>query len=428
MDDINKLALFGGKPVVTEQFPKWPCITEDDIQAVTSTLINEELSAYEVIKGSLYDFEEELRKRFNMQYALLVGSGTAALQSAAFALGLGPGDEVIVPTITFPATASVFLHSGASVKFVDVDEITGNPSIEQIQREITCNTRAVVIAHAWGISAEVDALHSYLAKKGIALIEDGARALGSQCNGREVGTIGDVGCFSFHELKAVPAGEGGLFLTNNRHYYERAVVLGHYFRSKEKLHLSETEFYKYRDSGLGLNLKIHPIAASLARSQFTKLDHRINIMKKNHDIFENYISASSYFDVQRKPAWANRISYYGFNFLWLPEKYGFYISVNTIVSALRAEGIHASIIGNPPLFKMELFKDSVDCGPLPGKVCGSVEDKDYLGSVKHAMSLCRLPNIVEDDPKWCNYYLNALEKISCNIENLMHWECEKNTK
>ncbi len=423
MSELKKLALMGGTPSVNEKFPKWPQITDEDVREVVSTLQTYNLSAYEVIDGPLFDFELELREQFHVKYALLVGSGTAALQSAAFAIDLKPGDEIIVPTITFPGTASVFLYTGASVKFVDVDKYTGNPTFDQIKEAIGEKTKAVVVAHAWGISAEVDVMKKYLSEKNIVLIEDSARALGSQCNSIPVGTIGDIGCFSFHELKMVPAGEGGVFLTNNREYYERAVALGHYFRSKEKYHISTTNMARYQDSSLGLNLKIHPLAASLARSQFSRLDSRISNMKINYEKFEGFIQNSQMFEPLRIPKWANRISHYGFNFLRKCDN-DMSISLNTLIVALRAEGISATKIGNPPLFQMNLFKDSVKKGPLLGKVCGSINHEDFPESILHANLLCRLPNIYEIDYKWCNYYICALEKIENNIELLYKWETQ----
>ena len=163
----QRLALLGGTPLITEPLPRWPSIDDQDIRAVLNTLKNEELSAYEVNSGPLFDFEAELRARFNVKYALLVSSGTAALQSAIFALSIGSGDEVIVPSIGFPGTASVILHSGATVRFTDVDPDTGNPSLEHIKKAITKNTKAVILAHAWGIPADLQTIIPYLKSKKI---------------------------------------------------------------------------------------------------------------------------------------------------------------------------------------------------------------------------------------------------------------------
>lgn len=424
MSEIKRLALLGGTPLIDKPLPKWPNIDAKDVNAVINTLLNEELSAYEVNSGLLFDFEAELRERFKTNYALLVGSGTAALQSAVFALELGPGDEVVVPSIGFPGTASVVLHSGATVRFSDVDPDTGNPNLDDIKKVINEHTKAVILAHAWGIPADLPNIVPYLKSHNISLIEDSARAFGSTCNGQEVGTFGDLGCFSFHELKAVPAGEGGLLLTNNRNLYERAVALGHYFRCKDPMHLSTTNMKIYRDSGLGLNLKIHPIAASLARSQLSKLDDRLIAMNQNHLQFSDGISNFPYCKIQNKPKWVDKTSYYGFNFHWLPPENESYPSISTMVLAFRAEGLPVSMIGSPPLFQLPLFKVSKLQGPLPGHTVGSLEDEDFPGAIAHSKSLLRFPTLFSRESKWIDQYIKVLDKILTNIHELAKWEKE----
>lgn len=425
MIDTKCLALLGGTPLIKETLPKWPLIDDDDVNAVLNTLQNEELSAYEVNFGPLYDFEKELRNRFKTEYALLVGSGTAALQSAIFALSIGPGDEVIVPAIGYPGTASVVLHAGATVRFADVEADTGNPSLENIKREITEHTKAVILAHAWGIPANFQSIIPYLKSRNIYIIEDCSRAFGSTYNGQEVGTFGDLACFSFHELKAVPAGEGGLLLTNNRDLYERAVALGHYFRCKDPIHLSKSNMSIYRDSGLGLNLKIHPIAASLARSQLGKLDKRLDEMFENHLQLSKEISRFPYLKIQEKPKLADKISYYGFNFHWLPPENENYPSLSTLVAAFRAEGLEVSQIGSPPLFQLPLFKNSMtDDAPLLGRTSGYIEDKYFPGAIAHANSLLRFPTLFTRDSNWIKKYIAVLEKINSNLYELALWEKE----
>ena len=426
MTNIKQLALLGGTPLIKEPLPRWPEINSQDVKAVLNTLKNEELSAYEVIDGPLFNFENELKERFNTKYALLVGSGSAALQSAIFALSLGPGDEVIVPSITFPGTASIVLHSGASLRFIDVDADTGNPNLDNIISAITNKTRAVILAHAWGIPADVTNIVPYLKSRNIAVIEDAARAFGSRCNGREVGTFGDIGCFSFHELKAVPAGEGGLFLTNNRLFYERAIVLGHYFRSKEIYNLSLPELIVYKDSSLGLNLKIHPLAASLARSQLSRLDNRLEDMAENYLQLSTKINKMPYARMQKIPSWADRVSYYGFNFHWNFSGDKNIPSAASIAAAFSAEGLKVSMIGSPPLFQLPLFKTENVKKVLPGAVCGSTDDVSFPGAIAHAYSLLRFPVLHSRQEKWVNRYVLTFEKILNNLESLIQWE--KNSK
>lgn len=424
MLETNRLALLGGTPLIKVPLPRWPSIDSQDVNAVVHALKNEELSAYEVISGPLYDFEAELRERFNVKYALLVGSGTAALQSAIFALSIGPGDEVIVPSIGYPGTASIVLHSGATVRFCDVDSDTGNPSLNHIKKAINENTKAVILAHAWGIPADLQSIVPYLKSHNISLIEDSARAFGSTCCGQKVGTFGDLGCFSFHELKAVPAGEGGLLLTNNRNFYERAVALGHYFRCKDPMHLSTSDMSIYNASSLGLNLKIHPIAASLARSQLSKLDSRLEAMEQNHSQLSKEISKIPYCTMQKKPKWADQISYYGFNFHWSPPLDNNYPSVSAMVAAFRAEGLHVSMIGSPPLFQLPLFRNSLSKGPLLGHTIGFMDDENFSGAIAHSKSLLRFPTLFSREHDWINQYIKVLNKIMLNIHELVEWEKE----
>lgn len=424
MNNDESLALLGGTPLTQKVPPRWPQIKDQDVDAVVSLLRNDHLSAYEVVDGPLFDFESELRERFDISHALLVSSGTAAIQSAIFGLGIGPGDEVIVPSITFPGAASLPMHFGADVRIADVDPETGNLTVENIREVITDRTRAVMLAHAWGLPADLSGILSLLEEHGIALIEDAARAFGSRCMGREVGSIGAVGCFSFHELKAVPAGEGGLLITPDRRVYERAVALGHYFRSKEQTHMALPDLVPFRDSAFGLNLKIHPMAAVLARSQLTRLDDCLNAMAKNHNHLTALLAGHSEFHMQRIPVWAERVSHYGFNLRLNLEDRNL-PSVRTLVKALRAEGVKASTAGSPPLFELPLFQRPQDAG-LPGRVKGAIQKEDFPGASAHHCSLLRLSTMFSEEPAWMEIYAKALDKIFRNIEMLRKWEDETN--
>jgi len=421
LSSARALALFGGQPITTESRPRWPEIDDRDVDAVVAHLRAGELSAYEVLSGPLFEFEAELRTRFDSEHALLLSSGTAALQSAIFGLGLGPGDEVVAPSVTFPATASIALHFGATVRLADVDSETGNPGVEHLRSAITERTRAVIVAHAWGLPADLPSIVPFLKERGIALVEDAARAFGSRCQGREVGSFGVAGCLSFHELKAVPAGEGGVLLTADRRIYERAIALGHYFRCKDPRHLSLPDLVRFRDSGLGLNLKIHPLAACLARSQLSRLEERLTAMAANRTELADLVAGHPGYAMQQVPPWADRVSHYGFNLHWGSQAEWPSPSIKAIVKALRAEGVIASTAGSPPLFRLPVFRDP-DLVGLPGRVVGRLEDSDFPGATAHVASLLRLPTLFSRNPKWVHRYASALDKVYDNREALASWE------
>jgi len=420
----DSLALLGGPPLTERVLPRWPYIEDQDVQAVLSCLKNDYLSAYEVVDGPLFDFEGELRERFGVEHALLVGSGTAAIQSAIFGLDIGPGDEVLVPSITFPGAAAIPMHFGADVRIVDVDPETGNPTADHIREAISERTRAVILAHAWGIPADLPNILPLLDERGVALIEDAARAFGSRCMDRELGSLGSAGCLSFHELKAVPAGEGGLFLTSQRRVYERAVVLGHYFRSKDRVHLSAPDLARFCESALGLNLKIHPMAAALARSQLVRLDQRLDAMAKNHTHLRERLIGHQEYRLQKVPTWADRVSHYGFNLRLLNDGQDL-PSVQTLVKALRAEGVKASTAGSPPLFELPLFQRPHETGLL-GRVKGTVHKEDFPGAIAHHRSLLRLPSLFFEAPDWIEIYASALSKVFKSADLLKRWENSAN--
>lgn len=420
----DRPALLGGTPVTRESLPRWPEVDESDVEAVVAHLRGGELAAYEVDSGPLFDFEAELRERFQTEYALLVGSGTAALQSAVYGLGLGEGDEIVVPAVTYPGTGAVPLHGGATVRFADIDPETGNPGLEHIRAAITDRTRAVVLAHAWGLPADLPSILPELEEREIALVEDAARAFGSRCLGRPVGSFGSAGCLSFNELKAVPGGEGGVFLTSNRRVYERAVALGHYFRCKVPLHLSLEGLVELHDSGLGLNLKIHPLAACLARSQLARFDQRLVEMEERHREFRAALKGLPGWSVQEAPSWAECVSYYGFNLHWRPPAGAPAPGLKTVIRALRADGVRASTAGSPPLFRLPLFRNPERSG-LPGRVAGSLEDAAFPGAVEHVGSFVRLPTLFWDEPRWVSRYVEGLAKVSEHMVALHRWETEQ---
>lgn len=424
MTALPPLALLGGDPVVPlgTPRPRWPVIDDNDEAAVLQALRHHDLSAFEVEDGPLFDFEAELRKRFGRRHALLVANGTAALQSAIFALGIGPGDEVIVPASTFPGTGGPILHRGATVRLCDVDPETGNPTPETVLAALRSETRAIVIAQAGGIPASPDIL-SLASERGIAVVEDGARALGSRLtDGRQVGTMGTVSCFSFHALKAVPAGEGGVVLTDDRELYERSVALGHYFRSKVSLHLSSSPLSRYRHSALGLNLKIHPLAAALARSQLGKLDRRLTAAKAMYDRLLELTSGLDVLAPLQLPEWIGRLSFYGYMFHWRPRA-GF-PSRDAVVTALRAEGIPTQAVGGPPLHHLELYRDA-GLADLPGR---TVWDANGLPGAEsfHGTAL-RLQTLYEESPEWVERYAQALEKVLSQTADLARWERDQSS-
>jgi dTDP-4-amino-4,6-dideoxygalactose transaminase len=209
-------------------------------------------------------------------------------------------------------------------------------------------------------------------------------------------------------------------LTSDRQIYERAIALGHYFRCKSPIHLSLPGLVDYHDSSLGLNLKIHPLAAALARSQFRRLDRRLDAMSENHAHFAAAVAGSAGFRIQQTPPWAQRVSRYGFNVHWRSQGADM-PSLKAVVAAIKAEGVKVSTAGSPPLFRLPLFRRPEDSG-LPGTVAGPRDDSAFPGASRHVASLLRFPSLFSSNPIWVERYARALDKVDRNLGALASWE------
>jgi dTDP-4-amino-4,6-dideoxygalactose transaminase len=199
---------------------RWPILTDADHAAVARVLDRGVLSGAGA--PEMKALEAEFATAVGARFCLATNSGTSALHIALAAAGVGPGDEVIVPALSFIATAQAVLHQGATPVFADVEPATYNLDPTDAARWVTPRTRAVVPVHLHGLPADMDALGALAARHGLAIIEDAAQAHGALYKGRGVGTLGAMAAFSLNSTKNLPAGEGGLFVTNSEELYERA--------------------------------------------------------------------------------------------------------------------------------------------------------------------------------------------------------------
>src|SRR5687767_12796929 len=225
----EQLAILGGQPAITldqTEAARWPLIEAEETAAVQEVLASGELSTSPVAR----QLEAEFAAYHGVRYALSANNGTAALHAAFFALGVGPGDEVISPAATYWATAVPVLNCGAIPVFADVDPETLCIDPSDVERRISPRTKAIVVMHAGGMPCEMDALLEIARRHGLRVVEDASHAHGALYKGRKVGTFGDVAAFSLQTSKLCPAGEGGILLTDDEAILRRATALGHYER------------------------------------------------------------------------------------------------------------------------------------------------------------------------------------------------------
>ncbi len=221
--------------------------------------------------GVIARLEDALQEYFGARYAVLTSSGTAALHSMFTALGLRSGEEVIAPAYTFFATVTPLLHMGVRPVLVDSDE-TGNVNPAAVERAITSRTKAVVVTHLWGVPCDMRGLIEITARHGLALLEDGSHAHGATIAEDKVGTLGTASAFSLNGPKPLSAGEGGFAMTDDEEVYYRLLLHGHYNKRCRTEIPVENPLAVYAVTGMGLKLRIHPLAAAIALNQLSRLD------------------------------------------------------------------------------------------------------------------------------------------------------------
>ena len=248
-------------------------ISEEDIQAVVDVLRSDYLTTGPVVK----EFEEKVATYTGAKYAVAVSSGTAALHAACFAAGIKEGDEVITSPFTFAASANCVLYCGAEVVFADIDRRTYNISPEEIEKKITPNTKAVIPVHYAGQPCDMDAIYGIAEKHNLAVIQDAAHALGSGYKGRRIGSMPGMAVLSFHPVKHITTGEGGMVLTDNEKYYQCLLLFRSHgiTRDRSLLHRDEGGWY-YEQQALGYNYRITDIQCALGISQMDRLDSFIS--------------------------------------------------------------------------------------------------------------------------------------------------------
>jgi perosamine synthetase len=237
-----------------------PDITEAEIDAVTAVLRTNTLS----LGPKLLEFEDSLAAYHGMPHAIAVSSGTAALHLAIRALGIGEGDEVIVPSFTFIAVANAVLYERATPVFVDIDPVTLNPDPACVEAAITPRTRAIVIVHTFGVPAEMTALLEIARRHDLAIIEDACEAIGATYNRHRVGGFGDISIFAFYPNKQITTGEGGAVVCRDAAIANRIRALRNQGRYPSADWLQHAE--------LGYNYRLSEMACALGLVQLRRLD------------------------------------------------------------------------------------------------------------------------------------------------------------
>ena len=242
-------------------------------------------------------FEIELAAFFGVKHALAVSTGTAAIALALFALGVGPGDEVLCSSFGFPATPSAILLAGAKPILFEVDEDL-HPDLSDLERKITSRTKAVLVVHMRGQSGDIVSVASLCRRRGIHLVEDAVPIMGAKFNGKFLGTFGAAGAFSTQSDKSLNTGEGGFLLTDDDSMFEKAVALSGAYEGRVRKHCDWPLTFDYLSLPL-YNFRMDEIRGALGRSQLSRLPERLSTLQANYRKVSSIVSEYSELQVRR---------------------------------------------------------------------------------------------------------------------------------
>jgi dTDP-4-amino-4,6-dideoxygalactose transaminase len=398
------LALNGGPKAVTASHADattWPRYGTEEEQAVLDLVRKPSYAPIEAL-------EQQWKAQFQLPYCKAHYNGTSAITAMFFALDLPPGSEIMVPCSTFWATIMPMRFFGLVPIFIDIHPRTLNFDIEDAKRKLTKRTKALFPVHYLGMPADMDAISAFAQQKGLIVLEDACHAHGASMHGRPIGAWGRMACFSFQASKPLPAIEGGMGNYQHREDYERAATLGHY-ECPAKFPKG-SKYGKYGGTGLGLKLRMHPMAAALACCQLQKLAQRnADGIAQTRRLNDRLTKLPGLYEQQNRPD-VERVFYAANRFLFNETEAG--MSRAACIKALRAEGVEigaaaAQFQCNNPAYHEPQWWHHL---PVIAERFPGAEEVNRRGLA--------LPYFTKNVPELVDQYIAAFEKVWAHRKEL----------
>ncbi len=353
---MSHLAVFGGQAVRTRPYPSWPVFDQSEEDAVLKVLrsgkwwrccygegVGDEPNPDDA--AMVTSFQTAFAKHQGAAYGVACANGTAALEIALKALGIGPGDEVIVPPYTFVATATAPLAVNAVPVFADIDNETFNLDPDCVERAITPRTRAIVPVHFAGTAADMGRIMDIAKRHKLFVVEDSAHGHGATWNGRGLGTIGNLGTFSFQASKNMTAGEGGVIVTDDASLRERCESFVWGGRADGR------PWYEHHR--LGWNYRLTEFQGAILLAQLKRLDSQNETRMKNAAWLNQELGSVPGLTPQSIPDYATRRSVHIYMLRFNEEEFG--LTRDQFIAALQSEGIPCSPGYAHPLYRNPMF-------------------------------------------------------------------------
>jgi perosamine synthetase len=339
-----------------------PSIGEEEWQALREPL----LSGWLTQGPQVAAFEKDFAKLHHVHHALAVTSCTTGLHVALKALGVGVGDEVIVPAFTWIATANVVLYCGATPVFCDVDRLTFNIKVEDIASKITARTKAIIPVHLFGLCADIEAIREVLPSH-VTILEDAACAAGASYKGRMAGSLGDMAVFSFHPRKSITTGEGGMVTTNNQDLYRLSEILRNHGAeiAEEERHNSGKPYLLPDFKMLGFNYRMTDLQAAVGVVQLKKLKMFIKEREHGAQYYTQGLQDIPWLKPQAQPETVTQHAWQAY--VCSVDPYSAPGSRNAIMEILQQKGI-ATRPGTHAVHKLSFYKEkySLKTEDFPG--------------------------------------------------------------
>lgn len=314
-----------------------PVIDDQEMREILRVLEENTLTDSSFKGGKrLQDFESLLCDFLKVKHVVAVNSGTSALYAALAAAGIGPGDEVLVPSFTFVATANAVLAAGAKPVFVDIKDYT--TSVADLKSKITNKTKAVIPVHLYGHPCDMDELVEVAEKRNLQVVEDACQSLGATYKKKQTGTFGVMGCFSMYATKVITAGEGGAIATDSDKMADRLKIIRNHGMVSG-----------YDTRGFGLNLRLSEIGAAIAKVQMGKLAGLLEIRRQNAAVLSDLLAGSGIslpIESQDK-----KFNWYLYTVAFAKRR-----TRETAREALKNAGIAAGVYYDPPVHKTPYYR------------------------------------------------------------------------
>lgn len=420
--DYRRLAIAGGTATVDHATHRlWPEITPDDVRAVSRVLERGVLAGPNA--PELRALEEEYADLVGVRHCVATNAGTSSLQAALGSVGVRPGGEVIVPSYTFVASAFAVMHLGADVVFCDVDARTFNIDTARLEPLITERTQAIMAVHVHGQPADMDEINAIAARHGVAVVEDNSQAHGIRYRGEVTGGLGDAAGASMNQSKNLPAGEGGLFTTDDD---ERALVARRMVLYGEDV-LPDVP-RRYWSHGLGWNYRGQEMVCALARSQLTRLgDYNARAWANAERLTTGLAGLPG---IEPPHVGADRgCSYWRYQVRLCPDELGFDGEPrdlrDRIVQALLAEGVEASVwqsrpVPAQPAFRRrtQVWQPGTDAEPMRPWRPSDFPVASRLCDTSLGLGSMRRPLYVQE-PELMDRYVQAVEKVLTGLDTVL---------